>query len=57
MARIDLKSMTIEELQDFMSELGEPKFRAKQIFEWLHKKMVNSVDDMTNISKSLRIKL
>ena len=32
MAKTDVKSMTLEELQLFMGELGEPKFRAKQIF-------------------------
>lgn len=36
MAKTDVKSMTLEELQLFMGELGEPKFRAKQIFDWLH---------------------
>lgn len=38
-------------------EMGEKKFRAAQIYEWLHKKRVTSFDDMTNISASLRDKL
>ncbi|MCI1999090.1 MAG: 23S rRNA (adenine(2503)-C(2))-methyltransferase RlmN [Clostridia bacterium] len=57
MAKPDLRSMTIEELQILTDEIGEPKFRAKQIFEWLHKKNVNSFDEMTNISKSMREKM
>jgi len=57
MAKPDLKSMTLTELEEAMSVLGEPKFRAKQIFEWLHKKNVNTLDEMTNISKALRQKL
>ena len=56
MAKIDLKSMTIPEIEAFLAELGEPKFRAKQIFVWMHKG-VESFDEMTNLSKTLREKL
>jgi len=52
----DLKSMNLAEMQAFLKELGEPAFRAKQIFVWLHKG-VTSFDGMTNLSKSLREKL
>lgn len=54
--KIDLKSMTLPEIEAFLSTLGEPKFRAKQIFVWMHKG-VSSFDEMTNLSKSLRTKL
>ncbi len=54
--REDLKSMTLAEMQAMMKELGEPAFRAKQLFVWLHKG-VTSFDGMTNLSKSLREKL
>lgn len=57
MEKIDIKSMNIEELEQFLKELGEPKFRAKQIFDWLHAKQVDSFEEMTNLSKSLREKL
>ena len=53
---IDLKDFTYVELENFLSELGEPKFRASQIFKWLHLG-VTSYDEMTDISKSLREKL
>ena len=56
MAKIDLKSKTIPEIEAFLAELGEPKFRAKQIFVWMHKG-VESFDEMTNLSKTLREKL
>lgn len=56
MAKIDLKSKTIPEIEVFLAELGEPKFRAKQIFVWMHKG-VESFDEMTNLSKTLREKL
>lgn len=57
MAKTELKSMDFQELQLFMAELNEPRFRGKQVFEWIHKKQVTSFDEMTNISKSLREKL
>ncbi len=50
---IDLKSLTMEELSAFLKELGEPKFRAKQIFAWLMKG-VSDFDEMTNLSKKTR---
>ena len=53
---IDLKDFEFEELKSFLKELGEPTFRAGQIFEWLHKG-VESYDEMTNISKATKQKL
>ena len=55
-APVDLKSMTQAELAAFLQELGEPKFRAKQVFSWLHKG-VTSFDQMGNVPKALREKL
>ncbi len=52
----DIKSMTQQELARFLKELGEPAFRAKQVFAWLHRG-VTSFEDMTNLSKPLREKL
>lgn len=49
----DIKSMTLAELQDAFAALGEPKFRAKQVFAWLHRGAV-SFEAMTNLSKTLR---
>lgn len=53
---IDLKDLEFCELEEFLKDLSEPKFRAKQIFSWLHRG-VESFDEMTNISKSTRDKL
>lgn len=53
---IDLKDLEYNELERFLLELGEPKFRAKQIFSWLHKG-AESFSDMTNLSKATREKL
>ena len=52
----DIKSMTQPEIKQALMELGEPSFRAKQIFDWLHKGC-RSFSDMTNLSKDLRQKL
>ena len=50
--------MTLSELEVFITEvLGEKKFRAKQIYEWMHVRLVDSFDEMTNLSKDLRKKL
>lgn len=51
--KIDIKSMNLAELKAYMENLGEKGFRAKQIYEWLHKKQVSSFEEMTNLSKSL----
>ncbi len=53
---IDLKSMTLEEITDTLRDMGEPAFRGKQVFTWLHKGAV-SFDEMSNLSKALREKL
>ncbi|MEG0894773.1 MAG: 23S rRNA (adenine(2503)-C(2))-methyltransferase RlmN [Oscillospiraceae bacterium] len=46
---LDIKSMTLQELEAVLT----PKFRAKQVFDWLHNKLVLSFDEMTNLPKSM----
>lgn len=53
----NLRTVSLEELEALLKEWGEPKFRAKQVFEWLWKKHAGSVDAMSNLPKSLREKL
>ena len=53
---MNLKSRTLPELQALFKELGEPAFRTKQVYQWLHKG-VRTYDEMTNISQSLRQRL
>lgn len=53
----DIRAFNLEELTQEMTDLGEKKFVASQVFSWLHKKNVKSFDEMTNVSKSLREKL
>lgn len=53
----DILSYSLEELETALAEIGEKKFRAKQIYEWLHVQRVSEFDKMSNISLSLRTKL
>ncbi len=52
----DLKSMNLTEMSAFFHAMGEPAFRAKQVFQWLHRG-ARSFQEMTNLSKPLREKL
>jgi 23S rRNA (adenine2503-C2)-methyltransferase len=54
--KTDIKSMTPQELQTFFKEMGEPAFRARQVFTWLHKG-ITKFDEMTDLSLALREKL
>mgnify|MGYP002561499749 FL=1 len=49
----DIKSMTYEELQEWVVLQGEKKFRASQLYDWMHKKLAVSYEEMTNLPKSL----
>lgn len=57
MGKKDIVSYDYEELREEMENLGEKAFRSKQIYSWLHEKLVESFDEMTNLSKTLREKL
>lgn len=52
----NLMDMSLEELEQMLSEMGQQKFRAKQIFKWVNSG-IKSIDDMTNLSKQLRLNL
>ncbi len=55
--KIDLRGLSKSEMEKFFENLGEPKFRATQVMEWIHGKGVSSFDEMTNLPKDLRMKL
>jgi len=57
MDKKDIRSFSLAELKQELENIGEKAFRAKQIYEWLHVKLVDSFDEMTNLSKALREKL
>ncbi len=56
MAKTDIKSMNEAELEALLAEMGQPRFRAAQLFKWLQQG-VEDFDEMTNIPKDLREKL
>jgi len=49
--------MTFAELQQFVEDLGEKKFRTTQLYQWMHQKMVKEFASMTNLSAAFRDKL
>ncbi|GAB4257769.1 MAG: 23S rRNA (adenine(2503)-C(2))-methyltransferase RlmN [Saprospiraceae bacterium] len=53
----DIRKLSLEELGNTLGEWGEPRFRVKQIWEWLWKKGAHSFEEMTNLSKDLRSRL
>ena len=57
MEKIDILSLSPETLGQYLAEMGEPKFRAKQLFSWLHQKQVTDFAQMTTLSLQLRQKL
>lgn len=52
-----LSGLSLEEITTFITELGLPKFRAKQIHSWIYAKWAGSIDEMTDLSQELRNKL
>ena len=55
---VDIRSFNLIELTDYVTgDLGEPKFRAKQLYEWMHQHLALDYDEMKNIPKSLKEKL
>lgn len=57
MSTTTLLGLTLDELTSLVQELGEPKYRAKQLAEWLYVKRATTLDEMTNLPKALRSKL
>ena len=53
----NIRTLGLNELQHYFETLGEKKFRAKQVYEWIWQKQAQSFDAMTNLSKELRVKL
>ena len=53
----DIKSLSYDELSAELKAMGEPSFRAKQIYAWLHQRTAADFSQMTDLSKGLREKL
>ncbi|MFH0734593.1 MAG: 23S rRNA (adenine(2503)-C(2))-methyltransferase RlmN [bacterium] len=55
--KLVLKGLTEIELENYFKEIGEPKFRAKQVFNWVYNHLITDFDEMNNLPKELRAKL
>lgn len=55
--KINIRNLSFEELRTNLEKLGEKKFRAKQVYEWLWQKNAHSFEEMSNLSKELRLQL
>ena len=54
---IDIKSLNYDELCEYIQKIGEKKFRAEQLYQWMHQKLAKSFDECLNLSASLRERL
>ena len=54
MNKVDIKNLSLEELESFLHGLGKEKYRARQIFKWIYQKNIIDFDQMTNLSKDFR---
>jgi len=57
MEKLDILSMTLAEIENAIKERGQPAYRAKQVWDWLHQKHVQAFDQMPNLPKALRDQL
>ena len=57
MLKTDIKSMNLDELTEYIKSIGQPAFRAKQLYEWMHVKLADSYDEMSNIPAALKQRL
>ena len=54
MEKTDIKSLPYQQLEQWVLDQGEKKFRAKQLYQWMHEKHVDSVDAMGNIPAGIK---
>ena len=50
----DIRTLSLDQLKDYFSTIGDKPFRAKQVYDWLWSKNLHSFDEMTNLPKNLR---
>jgi 23S rRNA (adenine2503-C2)-methyltransferase len=55
--KTNIRTLSKSEILEYFEDLGEPKFRAAQVYEWIWQKQAFKFEDMTNLSKELRTKL
>lgn len=57
MEKTDIKSLNLQELEGLVKSMGQPAFRAKQLYQWMHQKLVTDFTQMSNLSKPLQAQL
>ncbi|MBC8184472.1 23S rRNA (adenine(2503)-C(2))-methyltransferase RlmN [candidate division KSB1 bacterium] len=57
MEKLNITGLTLEEMEQLMASIGQPKYRADQLFTWLYKKRIDSLEQVTVFSKELRRQL
>ena len=57
MKRTDLASLSFEDIQNWFVAQGEKAFRGRQVYQWIHKRLATSFDQMSDVSKKLRLQL
>jgi 23S rRNA (adenine2503-C2)-methyltransferase len=57
MKKVNVTGMTLEQMESLIESIGQPKYRAAQLFNWIYKRGILSFDEMTNFAKSLRQQL
>ena len=57
MKKHNLTGMTLEEMEIFIKSIGQPRYRANQLFRWIYKKQITDFSEMTNFTKDLRQQL
>ena len=55
--KLNLKGLSLKELEGFLTRLGEKKYKARQLFKWIHNKGLTDFENMSDLSKTLRAKL
>ena len=55
--KVDLKSLTQDQLESFLAEMGKEKYRAKQILRWIYQRNAHNFDQMTDLAKPFRMQL
>lgn len=57
MEKTDIRSCSRQEVIDMIIDMGEKRFRGDQVYQWIHQKLAEDFEEMTNLPKSLRLKL
>lgn len=52
--KVDIQNFNFEEMQSFVSDMGQKAFRGRQLYQWIHEHLACSFEEMTNLPKDFR---